>query len=113
MRFIVTFLFLFTTIFANTLSIDEAFKLNLSSDESGVYAEFNIADDIYIYQNSIKVVLNGEDITELLNFPASVFEKNEHRYYKMLNIYISKLLIDNEFKGIKDLSLKFLIRAVL
>ena len=106
MRFIVTFLFLFTTIFANTLSIDEAFKLNSSSDESGVYAEFNIADDIYIYQNSIKVVLNGEDITELLNFPASVFEKNEHRYYKNLNIYISKLLIDNEFKGIKDLKLK-------
>lgn len=98
MRIFITFFLFLNFSFASVLGINEAFKLNINSDENAVYMNFDIADDIYIYQNSIKIKLNDKDITSLLNFPNYVLLKGEKRYYKNISLYITNFLIKNEFK---------------
>lgn len=106
MRIFITFFLFLNFSLASVLGINEAFKLNINSDENAIYMNFDIADDIYIYQNSIKIKLNDKDITNLLNFPSYVLLKGEKRYYKNISLYITNFLIKNEFKENKAYKLE-------
>ena len=77
MRFICLLFFFITLNFAKVLSLDEAFKLNTYSDDKAIFLELKIADEIYLYDDKIKILLNNQDLSPLINHQEPVLKQNE------------------------------------
>lgn len=74
------FLFLILAILSFAFSKDN-FWLSYEKDNGFDVVRLNIGDDFYIYQNSIKIVVDNEDITNMLQLkPAQKY--NEYEVYK-------------------------------
>ncbi|MCX2683122.1 protein-disulfide reductase DsbD [Campylobacter sp. MIT 21-1685] len=94
MRFIL-FLFVFiSNSFANFLQPSEAFKVNTTSNKQAVFIDMKLADGIFLYKNSLKLLLNKEDITALVNLPQAAIKDKEEVYFNAFNLNIPKILID-------------------
>ena len=84
-------------VLAKTLSIADAFGLTTNADEQNIEFKFDLAEDIYVYKDSLKVKSNSEDITKFLNFPPSsnngeheiIMQKFSRKFYS--NFRISRL----------------------
>lgn len=96
MRIILYILVLTNLLFANILSSKEAFKITHNSDENGIYINIKIANNIYLYKNKIKLILNDKDITNSLNMPKSVEINGTRRIYDSFILFIPSFLIKNK-----------------
>ncbi|OCX43630.1 thiol:disulfide interchange protein [Campylobacter ornithocola] len=103
MRFLIVFLFFFNFIFANNgvLSLNEAFKLNSYSNNQGIFLKINLADRIYLYKDQIKVELDSNDITSLLNFPPTQTREDKEVIFSQLELFIPQLLLNDFVKNNK------------
>ncbi|WP_086224533.1 protein-disulfide reductase DsbD [Campylobacter devanensis] len=82
------FLFFGILCFGGVLDPKDAFKLNISGDnQSGIIAKFDIADGVYLYQDKIKIMLDNNDITRLLNIPKAI-KYEGYDIYRNLEIFI-------------------------
>lgn len=54
---------------AEVLDVKNAFKIGLSSEESGFGIHFDFGEKIYIYKNSFSILLNSQNITQSLDIP--------------------------------------------
>lgn len=101
MRFFAVFFIFLNLAFANNgvLSLSEAFKLNTHSDSQGIFLKINLADRIYLYKDQIKVELNSNNITSLLNFPPTQTRENKEVIFKQLELFIPQLLLDDFIKN--------------
>lgn len=99
MRFLLVFLFFINFLFSNeVLKLDEAFKLNVYSNNQGIFLKINLADRIYLYKDQTKLMLDSKDITSLLNFPKTSQRENKEVIFNQLELFIPKLLLDDFVK---------------
>ncbi len=94
MRFIFTLLFTCYFLFASVLSLNEAFEVKSSSYDSAVSIDIKLGKDIYLYSNQLKLYLNQNDISSLINLPPSTQRLNEKVYYQDLNLALPNLLLE-------------------
>lgn len=64
---------------AEPLKPSDAFKLDATAQSDSVTLSFDIADGIYLYQNEIKIFIDGAEVTNLINLPAAT----EYKDYKI------------------------------
>ncbi|MGP1485047.1 MAG: protein-disulfide reductase DsbD [Campylobacter sp.] len=69
LKVIFSFVIAINLAFAQVLSVDDAFGLSANSDEQNVEFKFDLAENIYIYKDSLKISSNGKNLNEFLNFP--------------------------------------------
>jgi thioredoxin:protein disulfide reductase len=99
MRKLVLLLFAFLFTFASDskfLSSQDAFKVNIIKEQNKVRFELNIADNIYVYKNKLKVILddyNEQNIVSKLNLPQFERFHDEDVYFKNLNFDIPYSII--------------------
>lgn len=98
MRFICLLFFFITLNFAKVLSLDEAFKLNTYSDDKAIFLELKIADEIYLYDDKIKILLNNQDLSPLINHQEPVLKQNERVHYNELKLILPHSLIEQYSK---------------
>ncbi|EHH0537697.1 protein-disulfide reductase DsbD, partial [Campylobacter lari] len=77
------------------------FKLNTHSNNQGIFLKINLADRIYLYKDQIKVELDSNDITSLLNFPQTQTRENKEVIFSQLELFIPQLLLDDFIKNNK------------
>lgn len=94
MRLFYIIIFFMTTSFANIIQPNEAFKVETFSNEQAVFIDIKLAKDIFLYKNSIKVLLNEKDISSLLSYPPASIKQEQEVYFNVLSLNIPKLLID-------------------
>lgn len=102
MRFFVCIFLLVSACLGAVLSVNDAFKITQGQSATGVYVEFTLGDEIFLYKKELKVALNGKDVTNLLNLPQAVNVKGEERFYKSLRLEISDLMLRRELEGLKN-----------
>jgi thiol:disulfide interchange protein DsbD len=94
MRKLVLLLFTFLFAFAadsKFLSPQEAFKINIIKEQNKVRVELNVADNIYVYKNKLKVILddnNEQNITSKIQLPQFERFHDEDVYFKNLSFDI-------------------------
>lgn len=103
MRFLAVFFIFLNLAFANNgvLSLNEAFKLDTHSNNQGIFLKINLADRIYLYKDQVKVELDSNDITSLLNFPQTQTRENKEVIFSQLELFIPQLLLDDFVKNNK------------
>ncbi|CUU77327.1 thiol:disulfide interchange protein DsbD [Campylobacter hyointestinalis subsp. hyointestinalis] len=81
-RFLVLLFLFFSFSFGVVLSVDDAFKINASSDKTqGINLNFKVDESVYLYKDKLKITVLGNDITEYLNLPN--YEKyDDYEIYK-------------------------------
>ncbi|TQR28937.1 thiol:disulfide interchange protein [Campylobacter sp. MIT 99-7217] len=103
MRFFFFILLFCKLCFGSVLSVDEAFKITHGSDETGVFVDFKLGKDIFLYKKQLKIMLDKKDITNLLNLPQSTQINGEERFYENLHLNLSAFMLSREFQ--KDTAL--------
>ena len=94
MRKLVLLLFTFLFAFAadsKFLSPQEAFKINIIKEQNKVRVELNVAENIYVYKNKLKVILddnNEQNITSKIQLPQFERFHDEDVYFKNLSFDI-------------------------
>ncbi|WP_096025173.1 protein-disulfide reductase DsbD [Campylobacter lanienae] len=88
-------IFIVSLCLASVLEPKDAFKITINGDnQSGVIAKFDIANEVYLYQDKIKIELNSKDITNFLNLPKAI-EYDNYQIYRDLELFIpAGLVID-------------------
>ncbi len=94
MRFIFTLLFSCYFLFASVLSLNEAFEVKSSSYDSAISIDIKLGKDIYLYSDKLKLYLNQNDISHLINLPPSTQRLHEKVYYQNLNLALPSLLLE-------------------
>ncbi len=94
MRFIFTLLFSCYFLFASVLSLNEAFEVKSSSYDSVISIDIKLGKDIYLYSDKLKLYLNQNDISHLINLPPSTQRLHEKVYYQNLNLALPSLLLE-------------------
>lgn len=103
------FLILFTFLFAfgqenKFLDPQNAFKVNIIKETDKIKFELNIANDIYVYKNKLKVVIdNGDNIISKVELPLSEKFHDEDVYFKNLKFDIPL----NELNNINSITIKY------
>lgn len=99
MRAFLIIVLFFNLAFAQIFTPNEAFKISFDTDKQGIYIDIKSAKDIYLYKKELKLKLNDEDITKLLNFPPSIIKNGEERYYDTLSLFVPSLLLQDKLKN--------------
>lgn len=94
-------LLLFTFLFAfaadsKFLSPQEAFKVNIIKEQDKVKFELNVADNIYVYKNKLKIILDDnseQNITSKIQLPQFERFHDEDVYFKNLSFDILHSII--------------------
>lgn len=103
------FLILFTFLFAfgqenKFLDPQNAFKVNIIKETDKIKFELNISNDIYVYKNKLKVVIdNGDNIISKVELPLSEKFHDEDVYFKNLKFDIPL----NELNNINSITIKY------
>jgi len=82
-------------VLAKTLSIADAFGLTTNADEQNIEFKFDLAEDIYVYKDSLKVKSNSEDITKFLNFPPSSNNGEHEIIMQKFSLFVPMSLLKN------------------
>ncbi len=94
MRFIFILLFSCYFLFASVLSLNEAFEVKSSSYDSAISIDIKLGKDIYLYSDKLKLYLNQNNISHLINLPTSTQRLHEKVYYQNLNLALPNLLLE-------------------
>lgn len=95
-RFLVLLFLFFSFSFGAVLSVDDAFKINTSSDKTqGINLNFKVDESVYLYKDKLKITVLGNDITEYLNLPN--YEKyDDYEIYKgEFDLFVPFSLLSN------------------
>lgn len=92
-RFILFFLLLLSFCFGEPLNKEEAFKLSISSDKTGVTVHFNVDESVYLYKDKLKIYIDNTDIGEFLNYPRIQKEGKYDTYIGKFDLFIPFNLI--------------------
>lgn len=77
----------FLTIFlGEVIPANKAFQITSASDFQSVFVRINVAKGIFLYKNQLKVLLNSDDITNLLNLPKFTQKDAEEVHYGALEL---------------------------
>ncbi|WP_348518200.1 protein-disulfide reductase DsbD [Campylobacter sp. CCS1377] len=93
------FLFIFINfLFANPLSLEQAFKHTYNFNSQGVSVKITLGKDIYLYQKELKILLANQDITDLISLPKAINKNGEKVFYHQLNLSLPKILLEHEMQ---------------
>ena len=92
-------------IFADSfLEPSEAFKTNFIKNDSNYTINLTLGKDIYVYDEQLKIKVNGQDITTKLNIRKPIAHHDTFVHFNELNIIIEKSLLNqlgiNEVKSV-------------
>ena len=95
MKKLILIISMFTMLFSNqneVLKAKDAFKTTFEETKTQLNVNINIAKNVYIYKDKIKVTLGEEqiDITNLLNFPS-------FKNYKEFLVYFEEFKLSIPF----------------
>ncbi len=66
-KLLISFILLFSTVFAEPLSVEDAFKVNITGDKTqGININLVVDKSVYLYKDKLKVKVSDTDITEFL-----------------------------------------------
>ena len=103
---IVFFLFLlFHTSLAQSLK--EPLTLDFYPSEQGIVLRFNLADEIFLYRDRLKLKLGAQDLSDLLSYPAPQFWGDEEGYFDALDLVLPRPLLDAYFSPRSVLELSY------
>ena len=74
--------------FSETLSVAQAFGLSAKADSQNVELEFDLAKDIYVYKESLKVLSGGKILNEYLNLPKFINDGEYDVYPEKFSLFI-------------------------
>ncbi len=95
-KLLISFILLFSTVFAEPLSVEDAFKVNITGDKTqGININLVVDKSVYLYKDKLKVKVSDTDITEFLNFPK--YEKHDEYdiYGGTFDLFIPEGLLKN------------------
>ncbi|KAA6233737.1 protein-disulfide reductase DsbD [Campylobacter sp. LR264d] len=96
MRFIfILFSFICLAFSNNILTLEQAFKIENNTTKEGIKINLILGENIYLYDDKIKILLNDKDITSLLNLKKPVKKGEEYVHYNDLNVTLSNELLQN------------------
>lgn len=85
-----------SSLLANVLHPNEAFKINSNYDEQGVFLKFTLGKDIFLYKKELKIFLNQNDISKDLNLPNPQLEGKDEVFYSPLELALTKLYLKDK-----------------
>lgn len=100
--FIRTIFFIFLLLnltYAKTLTVAEAFGLSTYADERGVDFKFNLAQDIYVYKDSLKISVAGKILNEHLNLPKHINDGTFDVYPEKFSLFLPINLLKDTAKS--------------
>ena len=68
-KILVSFFAFCLTCFGEVLDVSKAFDISTAQDSQNLEIKFKFGENIYIYQDTFEIKLNGETINSLLNMP--------------------------------------------
>lgn len=78
----------FVWVFADPLSVAEAFGLSAKTDSQNVEFKFDLAKDIYVYKDTLKVSSNGKILNERLNLPKFINDGTFDVYPEKFSLFV-------------------------
>ncbi|MDO5045790.1 protein-disulfide reductase DsbD [Campylobacter sp.] len=82
-------IFLLTiSVLADPLSVAQAFRLSAKTDSQNVEFRFDLAKDIYVYKDTLKVSSNGKLLNDQLNLPKFINDGTFDIYPEKFSIFV-------------------------
>ncbi|MFY4724611.1 protein-disulfide reductase DsbD [Campylobacter jejuni] len=103
MRIVSIILLNFYLCFASVLPLNEAFNVKSNSYSDSISIDIELGKDIYLYSNKLKLYINENDVSSLINLPQSSIRGDENVYYQKLNLALPNLLLERFIKNNKNL----------
>ena len=88
LRLITLLLFLINFVFAEPLSVKEAFGLTAHADEQNVEFRFAPAPNIHVYKDSLAASLGDKNLNSHLNFPKSEIYDEREVYTGKFSLFV-------------------------
>lgn len=98
MRIIYLLLFFLTLSFSKILSLNEAFKIDTFSNDTAIILELKIADEVYVYDDKIKLLLNNQNLIPFISYKEAVLRQNEKVHYDELKFILPYSLLSQYLK---------------
>ena len=102
MRFILAIFLLLNLCFGAILSVNDAFKLTQGQDNSGVFVQIDLGNEIFLYKKELQVLLNGKNVTNLLKLPQAKNINGEERFYQSLRLHFSTYMLSKELAQLQS-----------
>ena len=96
LAFILFFSSLKTLLASEFLPAQEAFKFLVQKDEQGLYLNIDLAPDIFLYKDRLKIYLCNQDITSSLNHPEAHNIDGDLVYNKSLSFSLPDFVVDGK-----------------
>ncbi|WP_170018411.1 protein-disulfide reductase DsbD [Campylobacter sp. RM16190] len=74
--------------FADPLSVAEAFGLSAKTDSQNVEFRFDLAKDIYVYKDTVKVLSGGKLLNDQLNLPNFINDGSFDVYPEKFSLFV-------------------------
>ena len=76
-KILISFFMFLSALYAEVLDVSKAFSVTHAKDSQNLEISFKFGENIYIYNETFEIKLNGEKINEFLNMPRTEIS-NEH-----------------------------------
>ena len=76
-KILISFFVFLSALYAEVLDVSKAFSVTHAKDSQNLEISFKFGENIYIYNETFEIKLNGEKINEFLNMPRTEIS-NEH-----------------------------------
>ena len=76
-KILISFFMFLSALYAEVLDVSKAFSVTHAKDSQNLEISFKFGENIYIYNETFEIKLNGEKINEFLNMPGTEIS-NEH-----------------------------------
>ncbi|NLK66270.1 MAG: protein-disulfide reductase DsbD [Campylobacteraceae bacterium] len=78
---------------AEPVDVSKAFDVKASMSSGGANFEFSLDETVFLYADKLKVSIDGNEITKLLNLPPEVTHKTHQVYAKDFTLFVPSGLI--------------------
>ena len=68
-KILISFFMFLSALYAEVLDVSKAFSVTHAKDSQNLEISFKFGENIYIYNETFEIKLNGEKINEFLNMP--------------------------------------------
>lgn len=79
---------LIVSAFGDPLSVAEAFGLSAKTDSQNVEFRFDLAKDIYVYKDTLKVISKGKTLNDQLNLPNFINDGSFDVYPEKFSLFV-------------------------
>ncbi|WP_169942399.1 protein-disulfide reductase DsbD [Campylobacter sp. RM15925] len=79
---------LIVSAFGDPLSVAEAFGLSAKTDSQNVEFRFDLAKDIYVYKDTLKVISKGKTLNDQLNLPNFINDGSFDVYPERFSLFV-------------------------